>query len=283
MKKLISAGARNPEIIKIAERYCGKKDVKKQLFDFVFDKVVYKPDPITTQLLRKPMRSIREGFGNCTDYTILLGSLLSVCGIGYHLKVVSFHVGKKWEHIYIECEDGVILDAVQGQKQDGTDTGTNRGQAQYDIESKFVNKKIFKMPKVKILGRVPLGQDTTFVSSTTEDVQKILGLFDKCKLNCDLKHIFSRKRRRACKCQCACDFGSTYTPPGGETCDDHGVNLNDPNACSRGVTTTTTTVPSGNGVTTAGFGGGTMGTILTIGLVGAGLFLLANPPKMRRR
>ncbi len=100
---------------------------------------------------------------------------------------------------------------------------------------------------------------------------KALG--DKCKRGCDIKHLFNKTKRRTCKCQCAVSNpGTTYTPPGGETCEG-----------TYGVTIPTVIITDDPGGITPPLSPtkAAINPLLLIGIVGAGIALATGGFKFK--
>ena len=60
------------------------------------------------------------------------------------LRVVAWQIPRNWEHIYIllgNWNTYIAFDPVIGQKQDNTDTLTNRDGGHFDGELKFKQRK----------------------------------------------------------------------------------------------------------------------------------------------
>jgi predicted Zn-ribbon and HTH transcriptional regulator len=190
IKKLSLLGTRNQEIKEAAE-YCNKQpDRIKAVFDFAYDKIVYRPDGaeckackwegLISELLNKnscpncrsekinskqQLRTIenilRENEGNCTHYATIIGSLLILLDVPFFYRVVNLNRGSGlYEHIYIVTKSGIKLDPVIGQKQNGKETKESRPEnGKYNKEVKYNYKLDYLMPQLEIL------QGTETVSS----------------------------------------------------------------------------------------------------------------------
>lgn len=155
MRKIAQDNANGPTIQQIAEELSREKDPVQAVFRYAYDNVAYRLDPPSTQRLRTAMRSLKEQYGNCVDYTILISALLQNMGIRHKMRMASYVGSDTWEHIYVVV-DGRVLDPVLGQRQDNTDTLHNRNGGYFNKEKKvkFGNRKDFIiMPKLEILGR----------------------------------------------------------------------------------------------------------------------------------
>jgi len=123
IKEVIIASSKSREIINVSERLKASGNVLKTVFDFAYNSIVYKPDPDNIQNIKLGPRILRNGAGNCVDYTVLISSVLLNLGISHKLRVVDF--GEGFEHIYVVVGN-IVLDCVLGQPQDGTATRSNR-------------------------------------------------------------------------------------------------------------------------------------------------------------
>lgn len=90
----------------------------------VYESVFFVPDPLKKQILRTPQASLRDGAGNCVDYTIFLGAVCHAAGLPVVIRLVKFKPDTDFVHVY-PVINGVPVDLVIGQRQDGTEK-TNR-------------------------------------------------------------------------------------------------------------------------------------------------------------
>ncbi len=143
-------GIAHPECIEIAKICKESQDPLKTLFDIAYKGIVYVPDEIATQTLRTMNNIITHGEGNCVHYTTLISAVLILLRKPHYRKVVSYNDPNIYEHIYIEC-DGIILDPVLGQKQDGTDKDCRPLEGQFNSEKPYKYKQLYYMPKLQVL------------------------------------------------------------------------------------------------------------------------------------
>ena len=97
-------------------------DLQKFFYD-VFYKTYYKKDPAGRQQIRSGTRLLREKFGNCVDYSVLFSAFLLNLGVPHSFRMISTNKNTpdQYSHIYVVTEDGIILDAVLNQDQDGNE------------------------------------------------------------------------------------------------------------------------------------------------------------------
>ncbi|MDX2195707.1 MAG: hypothetical protein NW207_04760 [Cytophagales bacterium] len=155
IKRFTIAGSLNSEIKAIASECRYSSDVLKCVFDAVYTRVVYSPDPPNRQVIKAVHCTLSNGIGNCTDYSILIGAILINLRIPFAYKVVSYSEPGQYEHIYIVSRlnnKDIYLDCVLGQRQDGSDTIANRPEAGlYNKEVKYKYYKIYPMTQLEIL------------------------------------------------------------------------------------------------------------------------------------
>ena len=75
----------------------------KNIFDFVFNHIQYKPDDPTTEELRRPVRvwADRHSGVDCDCYSIFIGSILSNLKIPFALRMVKINGKSYFQHVYV--------------------------------------------------------------------------------------------------------------------------------------------------------------------------------------
>jgi hypothetical protein len=75
----------------------------KNVFDFIFTHVQYKPDDPTTEELRRPVRvwADRQSGVDCDCYSIFIGSVLSNLNIPFALRMVKINGKSYFQHVYV--------------------------------------------------------------------------------------------------------------------------------------------------------------------------------------
>lgn len=216
IRRLINEGAKSLKIKQIAKEIAEKPDPVKEVFNYAYNAIVYKPNEYKKQQLRRVERAIKEGKGSCVDYSILQGALLKLLGEPFKLRVVKYITpgeGKEKEswHIYIVTKKGVILDPVLGHKQDGTDTYWNRpSEGVFNYELPYSEKTDYPMPSLEILQGSRSQEVRLGIAPAAAVATAVAILGDKCKRSCDLKYLFNKKKRQSCKEECVKTSGSTY-------------------------------------------------------------------------
>ncbi len=149
IKRLILSGSKSESIESIVD-YCNNfPDPIKCLFDTVYSKVVYMPDPDNVQRLKTVERILKDGRGNCAHYVTLLGAALLKMGVPFKIRIASYTDPTNFEHVYIVLDDGRVLDPVLGQDQSGT--GERNKLGSYNSEKKTAYKKDYLMTRLEIL------------------------------------------------------------------------------------------------------------------------------------
>lgn len=75
----------------------------RNVFNFVFTHVQYKPDDPTTEELRRPVRvwADRQSGVDCDCYSIFIGSILSNLNIPFALRMVKINGKSYFQHVYV--------------------------------------------------------------------------------------------------------------------------------------------------------------------------------------
>jgi hypothetical protein len=95
------------------------------IISWVHSAVVYRAHPDGFQWVRSPLRTLDDGVGNCVDYSVLIGSILGAMGYDYSFRLVGYRSPFEYDHVFVVV-DGIAVDPVATQRQDGTDTVYNR-------------------------------------------------------------------------------------------------------------------------------------------------------------
>ncbi len=166
-------GTAHPECIRIAEECKNSPDPLKTLFDIAYQRIVYEPDTPDTQTLRSMNNILTYGKGNCVHYTTLISSVLMLLKQDHFRKVVSYDKPNIYEHIYIVC-NGIILDPVLGQKQDGSDQYCRPLKGQFNKEKTYKYQKLYYMPKLQVLNGTNGSNEVvhTLVDSRTKMIRQ---------------------------------------------------------------------------------------------------------------
>ena len=148
--------SRDEEIKKLAN----KLKTPREIFNYAHRQIRYYPDEPGHQLIRAAWRSLKDRKGNCVDYTVLISALLRVNGISHALRTVAT-AGSNYDHIYIVTADGVVLDPVLGQRQDGSELTGQRSKPRYNDEVHYTKKMDYPVKISQQLGAIETGLKAT--------------------------------------------------------------------------------------------------------------------------
>jgi hypothetical protein len=105
----------NKQVKKLAP-YFGRNSSRescKAIFDYVKQKLNYVADG-ELQLIKLPSALLHTKVGDCKSYSLFTSAILTNLGIPHHFVLVSYNNDPTPSHIYVETEDGCIIDAVWG-------------------------------------------------------------------------------------------------------------------------------------------------------------------------
>ena len=89
----------------------------KLIFDFLKNKLNYVADG-DTQVIKLPSALLHTKKGDCKSYSVLTSAILTNLGIPHHFVLVSYNNDPTPSHIYVQTDDGCIIDAVWGKFND---------------------------------------------------------------------------------------------------------------------------------------------------------------------
>jgi hypothetical protein len=110
MREIVNFAAANDKYLKLLSKRL-KNDPARLLkaFRFAYLAARYERDLPDVQTIRTPKRLIREGRGNCVDYSVLLSALLKLMNEPHVIKVVKFKKNTPFAHVYVKTINGVTL------------------------------------------------------------------------------------------------------------------------------------------------------------------------------
>jgi hypothetical protein len=182
IKRIVDQTRNNIDFISITKHL----KTPKQIFDFAYNAMVYMPDPDGEQVLKLPLRGIKDEAGNCVDYTILQSAAMLNAGIPHKLRVVGFTTPGSWEHIYCVADDGSVMDPVIGQKQDGTETRSTRPiSGSFNKECDYKYKTDYPVKTYALAGINGLNGKSVVNNLSRRQRSQYLGFL--CVTNCDCK------------------------------------------------------------------------------------------------
>jgi hypothetical protein len=126
----------------------------KNVFDFIFTHVQYKPDDPTTEELRRPVRvwADRQSGVDCDCYSIFIGSVLSNLNIPFALRMVKINGKSHFQHVYVVIpKSGRQADIEQSGRYFTVDPVLDT----YNEEHPFTGKYDLFMQPIKYLNGIP--------------------------------------------------------------------------------------------------------------------------------
>jgi hypothetical protein len=252
IKDLIKLGTKEPQIIEAARQCQNSINIYHCVLQFAYNSAVMQPSPQEYQQFKTVRYILKHKTANCTGYVTIIGSILTVLNIPFTLRVTGdiniIDNSMSWYHIYI-IAGGFVLDATQGQDQNGKSNFENRKlNATFNHEIFFPYKKDYHINMITVLnGNRNINADPVTmaaigeilegykdpvtgrydVQGMTTDIKHILSLgtygvntimtmvnqyFNPCKRGCDLKHPLNQIKRMACKRACIRQSLATLSP-----------------------------------------------------------------------
>lgn len=97
----------------IAPRFKGAtdEDTCRNIWNFLKNEIRYVADG-EHQKVKLPSALLREKVGDCKSYSLFTASILTNLGIPWHYVLTSYNNDPTPSHIYVVCDNGVIVDAV---------------------------------------------------------------------------------------------------------------------------------------------------------------------------
>jgi len=133
--------SKHPFVIDSIKKYGLKNDLEsiKHIFNAAFNVATFFPDPEGHQYIRTLNRTLKDRVANCVDYTVFISAFLRAIKAPHVIRMVSFDPQNKkaYQHIYPLTINGLVLDAVFGQEQDGSES-----QKDPDDRKSFFNHEV---------------------------------------------------------------------------------------------------------------------------------------------
>jgi len=121
--KIAQAESMHPFVQDSIKKFRLKNDLEsiKHVFNAAFKVATFFPDPAGNQYIRTVNRTLKDRRANCVDYTVFISAFLRGMKVPHIIRMASFDKDnpKAYQHIYPLTANGLILDAVYGQDQDG--------------------------------------------------------------------------------------------------------------------------------------------------------------------
>lgn len=103
----------NKQMSKAAQQFKGKsnKETARNIWNFLKHRIRYQADG-SEQIVKAPSALIRTKVGDCKSYAIFTSAVLTNLGIPHKIVYTSYSSNPTPEHVYIQTNDGYIIDAV---------------------------------------------------------------------------------------------------------------------------------------------------------------------------
>ncbi len=88
------------------------KETCRNIWSFLKHNIKYVEDSVHFQDVKLPDRLVKERKGDCKSYSMFTGSILDCLGIPYKFAYTSYTNSKTPQHVYVQTDDGIIIDAV---------------------------------------------------------------------------------------------------------------------------------------------------------------------------
>ncbi len=148
MRKYALLGSENPFFTQFIQKnnvpptLSGVRTVAK----YIFDNVTFKKDNPNRQQIRYGTKAIRDGIGNCVDYSVLLSQFLINLRIPHSFIMVATNEKQpdNYNHIFVVLDDyNLPIDLVIGQDQTGNGNKSNM--------QLFKSVPYYKSQKLKVI------------------------------------------------------------------------------------------------------------------------------------
>lgn len=108
IRSLINQGRKNLRVRTLAENIIDRFGVDSRdpekivdaLFQWTRHNVRYVPDPVDVEFIRSAPNILSAGFGDCDDFTVLLGSLAESIGVPVGIKIIERAGKNRYHHVY---------------------------------------------------------------------------------------------------------------------------------------------------------------------------------------
>jgi hypothetical protein len=113
LEKLIPKASE--QMKEFAKQFKGSNEQEtcKKIFDYIKNNFVYIADG-DEQIIKLPSALLRKKVGDCKSYSLFTASILQNLGIPYHLVYASYNDNPIPHHVYVQTDNGCIIDVVYG-------------------------------------------------------------------------------------------------------------------------------------------------------------------------
>ena len=88
------------------------KETCRNIWSFLKHNIKYVEDSVHFQDIKLPDRLVKERKGDCKSFSMFTASILDCLGIPYKFAYTSYTNSKTPQHVYVQTDDGIIIDAV---------------------------------------------------------------------------------------------------------------------------------------------------------------------------
>ena len=88
------------------------KETCRNIWSFLKHNIKYVEDSVHFQDIKLPDRLVKERKGDCKSFSMFTASILECLGIPYKFAYTSYTHNKTPQHVYVQTDDGIIIDAV---------------------------------------------------------------------------------------------------------------------------------------------------------------------------
>jgi len=105
----------NEQVAKFSKHFGrnSQRETCKAVFDFLKTQIKYKADG-SEQVIKLPSALLKTKEGDCKSYSLLTSAILTNLNIPHNFVLTSYNGDPTPSHIYVETDDGCIIDAVWG-------------------------------------------------------------------------------------------------------------------------------------------------------------------------
>lgn len=138
--------SRHPFILNSIKKYNLGQDPAsmRKIAKAAFNIAKFQPDPADNQYIRTITRMLKDRRANCVDYTTFISAFLRALKVPHIIRMASFDPNnpRAYSHIYPLTQNGLILDVVPGQDQNGLEfkKGAKDRTFIFNTEVPFVGK-----------------------------------------------------------------------------------------------------------------------------------------------
>ena len=138
MRRVAHESAKDPLFIQLTNNKTVKHRDVENLYNSLYRFLHFERDNPKYQVIRSAYRTLKDGTGNCVDYSVLVGAFLIRMGIPFYFRMISMDGTPSYSHIYVVLQDGTPFDLVLGKE-------FQEMQGQLGVQLPFTNKYDLKV------------------------------------------------------------------------------------------------------------------------------------------